>query len=93
MVYNDIKRNSHKQQLTTKKCVATHTNYLLNFKTALYSNALVMKPFNNSRKLFQTKITITKPKASLLLNALLCIRPLTFITEVFCLVTTVRCSL
>ena len=42
---------------------------------ALYSSALVMKPFNNSRKLFYINV---KLKADLVLNALLCIRPLTF---------------
>ena len=33
------------------KCVATHTIFY-NFKTALYSSALVMKGFTSSRKLF-----------------------------------------
>ena len=36
----------------TKKCVAMYATCLLNFKMALYSSALVMKPFNSSRKLF-----------------------------------------
>ena len=60
----------------------------LNFKILkwlyTYSSALVMKPFNNSRKLFKAeiiKIITAKPKTSLLLNALLCIHPLTFLTE------------
>ena len=48
----DVKRKSHEQEVITKKRVATHTNYFLNFKTALYSSALVLKLFNNSRKLF-----------------------------------------
>ena len=33
------------------ECVAMHT-FLNNFKTALYSSAVVMKGFTNSRKLF-----------------------------------------
>ena len=48
----------------------------------LYSSAVVMKGFNISRKLFYTKIITVKLKASLLLNGLLCIRPLIFINEV-----------
>ena len=36
----------------TKKCVATHANYFLNFKMALYFSVLVMKLCNSSRKLF-----------------------------------------
>ena len=55
-------------------------------KQLLYSSALVMKHFNSSRKLFQVKIIIVMLKASLLLNALLCIHTLTFIAEVFHLV-------
>ena len=35
------------------------TNYFLNFKRALYSSALVLQLFNNSRKLFQAE-TITE---------------------------------
>ena len=47
-----IKMKSHEQELITKKCIATHTNYFINFnKTALYTSALVMKLFNNSKKL------------------------------------------
>ena len=49
---------------------------------ALYSSTLVMKLFNNSRKLFYAEIINVKPKAILLLNASLCIHPLTFLTEV-----------
>ena len=49
-----------------------------------------MKLFNNSRELFQTKNITVKLKASLLLNALLHIRKLTFLTEVLCPVATVR---
>ena len=41
-----------------------------------------MKGFNSSRKLFYTEIITVKLKAYLLLNALLRIRPLTFINEV-----------
>ena len=52
-----------------------------NFKTALYSSAVVMKGFNIHRKLFQVKIITAKLKASLLLNASLRIRLLTFINE------------
>ena len=40
-----------------------------------------MKGFNISRKLFQAEIITVKLKAILLLNALLRIRPLTFINE------------
>ena len=47
---------------------------------ALYFNVLVMKLFNNSRKLFQAEI-IVKLKASLLLNVSLCIHLLTILTE------------
>ena len=47
-----VNRNSHKQGLITKKCVTMHTNYFLNLKMALYSSALVIKLFNNSKKLF-----------------------------------------
>ena len=64
-------------------------NYFLNLLTALYSTALVMKLFNNSRKLFHAEIIIVKLKASLLLNALLHIHPLTSITKTLCLVATV----
>ena len=49
---------------------------------ALYSSAVVMKGFNSSRKLFSAEIVTVKLKAGLLLNALLCICPLTFINEV-----------
>ena len=52
-----------------------------NFKMALYYSAVVMKGFNNSRKLFLAEIITVKLKASLLLNASLRIRPLTFINE------------
>ena len=33
-----MSKGSHvnRDSLATKKCVATHTNYFLNFKTALY---------------------------------------------------------
>ena len=41
-----------------------------------------MKGFTSSRKLFQAEIITVKLKASLLLNALLRIRPLIFINEV-----------
>ena len=54
---------------------------------ALYSSAVVMKGFNSSRKLFQAKIVTVKLKAGLLLNASLCICPLTFINEALCLST------
>ena len=57
-----------------------HTNCFYNFKTALYSSAIVMKGFSSCRKLFN-KIFIVKLKAGLLLNASLRIRPLTFINE------------
>ena len=53
----------------------------------LYSSALVMKLFNNSKSYF--KRNGKAPKASLLLNALLRIHPLTFITEALCLLATV----
>ena len=48
---------------------------------ALYSSAAVMKGFNSSRRLFKAKIITVKPKAGLLLNAVLHIHPLTFINE------------
>ena len=41
-----------------------------------------MKDFNSSRKLFEAEIVTVKLKAGFLLNALLCIRPLTFINKV-----------
>ena len=53
-----------------------------NFETALYSSAVVMKSFTNSRKLFSAKIITVKLKASLILNMSLRIRPLIFINEV-----------
>ena len=63
---------------------------LLNFKTALYSYSLLMKFFNSSGKLFYAEIITVKLRASLLLNASLCIRPPAFITEVLlCLVATI----
>ena len=62
------------------ECVATHTNFL-NFKTALYFSAVVMKDFTSSRYLFQAEITTVKLKVSFLLNVSLCIRPLTFINK------------
>ena len=52
-----------------------------NFKTALYSSSVVVKGFTSSRKLFQAEIITVKLKAGLLLNASLCIYPLTFINE------------
>ena len=48
---------------------------------ALYYSAVVIKGFNSSRKLFYAKIVTVKLKAGFLLNALLRIRPLTFINE------------
>ena len=48
---------------------------------ALYSSAIVMKGFNSSRKLFKVEIITVKLKAGLILNASLCICPLTFINE------------
>ena len=36
-----------------------------NFKTALYSSAIVMKGFSNSRKLFKAEIITVKLKDSL----------------------------
>ena len=52
-----------------------------NFKTALYSTAVVKKGFTNSRKLFLAEIITVELKVSLLLNVSLHIRPLTFINE------------
>ena len=43
-MYNDVKET----HVNREKCVAMHTNYLLNFKTVLYSSIYVL---NNSRKL------------------------------------------
>ena len=48
---------------------------------ALYSSAVVMKSFNSSRRFFYAEIITVEPKAGLLLNAVLCIRPLTFINK------------
>ena len=44
-MYNDVKSKSREQGLITKKCTTTNKYYFLKFKTALYSSALVMKPF------------------------------------------------
>ena len=44
-------KKSREYVLVTKECIATHTIYY-NFKTALYSSAIVMKGFTSSRKLF-----------------------------------------
>ena len=52
-----------------------------NLKTALYSSAVVMKGFTNSRKLFQAEIITGKLKVSFLLNVSLRICPLTIINE------------
>ena len=41
-----------------------------------------MKGFNSSKRLFYAEIITVKSKAGLLLNAVLRIRPLTFINEV-----------
>ena len=51
----------------------------------LYSSAVVMKGFNSSKKLFKVEIITVKLVAGLLLNALVHIRPLTFINEALCL--------
>ena len=67
---------SREQGLITKKCVATHTNYFLKFKIALYSSALVMK-FLTTEKIITVKL-----KASFLLNAMLHM----------CLLNFIRCS-
>ena len=48
---------------------------------ALYSNTVVIKGFHSSRKLILAKIVTVKLKADLLLNAFLCICPLTYINE------------
>ena len=40
-----------------------------------------MKDFNSSRRLFYAEIIAVKPKAGLLLNVVLRIRPLTFTNE------------
>ena len=46
------KRRGHKTALSGYyECVATHTIFY-NFKTALYSSAVVMKGFTSSKKLF-----------------------------------------
>ena len=80
------KRKGHKTALSGYyECVAMHKKlriqFFNNFKTALYSSAVVMKGFTSSRKLFLAEITIVKLKVSLLLNVSLRIRPLTFINE------------
>ena len=75
--------------MNTKKCIATYINYFLNFKTALYSSAVVMKLLTIVESCFKSKLLITvKLKACLSLNALLCMHPITLITEVLCLVAT-----
>ena len=53
---------SREEGLITKECVATHANCLYNFKTALYSSAVVMKDFNSSRKFFKAEIVTVKLK-------------------------------
>ena len=65
----------------TKEYKATNKLFLYTFKIALYSSAIVKKDFNSSRRLFLADIITMKPKAGLLLNAVLCIHPLTFINE------------
>ena len=65
----------------TKQCVAMHTNCFYNFKTDLYSSAVVMKGFTISRKLFYAEIVTVKLKTRLLLNASLHIHSLTFTNE------------
>ena len=62
-----------------------HTNCFHNFKTDLYSSAIIMKGFTSSRNLFQAKIITAKLTAGLLLNAVLHIRPVTLINEALCL--------
>ena len=57
-MYNDVKRKSHEQGLITKKCIATHKNYFLNFKTALYSSALVMKLLTIVESCFKQKLLL-----------------------------------
>ena len=41
-----MSHRSKQELLTTKKCTVAHSNFMV-----LYSSALVMKHFNNSRKL------------------------------------------
>ena len=50
-MYNDVKGKSREQGHITKKCVAKHTNYFLNFKMTLYSTTLVMKLLESCFKL------------------------------------------
>ena len=57
-------------------------NFFNNFKTTLYSSAVVMKGFTSSIKLFYAEIITVELKVSLLLNVPLHICPLTFINEV-----------
>ena len=56
-MFNNIKRKSCEQELITKKYIATHTNYFLKFKSALYPQCLSNETllFNSSRKLFKLK--------------------------------------
>ena len=61
--------------------------YFLNL--ALNINALLMKPFYNSRKWLLAEIITVKLKPSLLLNALLHIHSHTLITETLHLVATI----
>ena len=56
-------------------------NCFCNFKTALYSSAVVMKGFTSTRKLFLTEVITVKLKAGILLYASIHIPPLTFIIE------------
>ena len=66
---------SHEQALITKKCVAMHTNYLLNVKIVLYCfNALVMKLLTIV-EVVKAKIITIKLKANFHLNMSLHIHP------------------
>ena len=42
IVINDVTDKSREQKLITKKHIAMHTNLILLFKPALYSNTLVI---------------------------------------------------
>ena len=67
-----------------------HSNaYKFKIKLALYSSTLLMKLLTVVESCLKQIITV-KLKPNLLLNALLHVRPLTFITEVLRLISTTK---
>ena len=65
-------------------------NLNLTFKLALYSSILVYNPFKGSTKSFRAKNTSLLPQHTFLLNVHYMAPCPPFITEVFCLVSTVQ---